>query len=206
MDDFQFKLFTIIFVFILLIICISLYYYTKWLDNKHKCKGKREISIADLFSVFFINLLCSMMIFFMVITLYALICIELGIIRDRLYELNEYLSFVPLKFHDTDRYPEPIIIFRHLDKFDFSLVILGALIINQLSSYLVCNILVDYPKIHASQIHGFITLIINIILWFLTPYSLTISLFSYNLIYVIVLRISRMEIIIEDEENNNIKE
>lgn len=93
-----------------------------------------------------------------------------------------------------------------MDKFNFSPVILGALIINQLCSYLVGNVLADYPKIQASPNHGIITLIINIILWFLTPYSLTISLFFYNLIYVIVLRISRMEIIIEDEENNNIKE
>jgi len=53
MNDFQFKIFTILLAFILLIICIICYYYTKWLDNKHKNKGKREISIADLFGVFF---------------------------------------------------------------------------------------------------------------------------------------------------------
>ena len=206
MDEFQFKIFTTLFAFILLITCISLHYYIKWLDNKHKSKGKREISIADLFGVFFLNFLASTMMFFMIITVYAAICIDLGFIKDRLYELNKYLSFIPLKFHDTDRYPKPITIFRHLDKFNFSPVILGALIINQLCSYLVCNVLADYPKIQSSHNHGIITLTINIILWFLTPYSLTISLLSYNLIYVIVLRISRMEIIIEDEENNNIKE
>lgn len=201
MDDFQFKIFTILLAFILLIICISCYYYTKWLDNKHKNKGKREISIADLFGVFFVNFLVSMLMFFMIITGYAAICIDFGLINDGLYELNEYLSFIPLKFHDSDRYPEPIILLRHLNKFNFNPVILGALIINQLCSYLVCNVLADYPKVQASHNHGVITLIINIILWFLTPYSLTISLFSYNLIYVIVLRISRIEIIIEGEEN-----
>lgn len=202
MEDFQFKILTISLVFILLIICISSYYYTKWLDINHNNKGRREISIADLSGIFFLNFLASMLIFFMIITGYALICNDIGLINDDLYELNEYLSFIPLKFDDNDRYPEPIILLRHLDKFNCNPVILGALIINQLCSYLVCNVLVDYPKIQVSHVHGVITLIINVILWFLTPYSLTVSLFSYSIIYVIILRVSRIDIIIEGEENN----
>jgi hypothetical protein len=144
-----------------------------------------------------------MMMFFIIITLYASICVDFGFINDELYELNEYLSFFPLKFHETDRYPEPIILLRHLNKFNFNPVILGALSINQLCCYLVCNALADYPKIQSRNKHGVIALIINISLWFLTPYSLTISLFSYNAIYVIILRVFRIEVKIENEKSKD---
>ncbi len=138
--------------------------YVKWLDIKHKNEGKREISIADLFPIFIFNFMTSILFFFMLILLYALICTDLGLINDGLYELNKYLSFIPLILPNNDKFPKPIIIFRLLDKFNFNPIILGALIINQICSYLVCNVLMDYNNIQASHKYGIITLIINSIL------------------------------------------
>ena len=65
------------------------------------------------------------MIFSTIIVLYAQICSDLGLINDGLLELNDFISFIPIIFlNGYDRYSEPIVFYRILDKFHYSGVII----------------------------------------------------------------------------------
>lgn len=191
---------------ILLLILGICYLYIRWLNKKYRDEKTREISIADLIPVFLLNSIITLITFLFAMVIYAQICIDLGLINDGLYELNGYISFVPIKIPNNEKYPQPVKLFRILNKLNFNPVILVAFILGQSYAYFVNNVLLKYGFFDASHTHGLITLLINSILWFLLPFSLTISLFLYQLVYIIILRISRIEIQINKSEKNKTKE
>ena len=133
----------------------------------------------------------------MIIVLYAQICIDLGLINDGLLELNDYISFIPIKFNnDYDRYSEPIVFFRILDKFHYSGVILGAFILSQISFVITERLVVFEMKNIQKGSKRWLELAsigINVILWFITPFSITISIIFFNIILGINLKIFKIK-------------
>jgi len=167
------------------------------INKKHSDKGNRIISFGEIIGFLFINVLVNIMIFSMIIVLYAQICIDLGLIHDGLLELNDYISFIPIKFlNGYDRYSEPIVFFRILDKFHYSGVILGAFILSQISFVITERLVVFEMKNIQKGSKKWLELAsigINVILWFITPFSITISIIFFNIILGINLKIFKIK-------------
>jgi len=168
------------------------------INKKHSDKGNRIISFSEIIGFLFINVLVNIMIFSMIIVFYAQICIELGLINDGLLELNDYISFIPIKFFNGyDRYSEPIVIFRILDKLHYSGVILGAFILSQISCVITERLVVfEIENIQKDSKRWFelASIGINVILWFITPFSITVSIIFFNIILGINLRIFKIKL------------
>ena len=185
-------------------------------NKKHFDKGNHVISFGKIIGILFLNILASLMFFFMIMALYALICIDLGLISDGLLELNDYISFIPIIFpNGYDRYSKPIIIFRILDKSQYSGVVLGAFILSQISCVIAERLLIFQMKnIQKNSKRWFelASIGISVILWFVTPFSITVSIFFFNIILAINLKIFKIKVKIintnthETPNNNHIKQ
>lgn len=175
------------------------YYYQKWLNKKFQDKGYREISIIDLIPIFMLNSVLTVIIFLLSLPIYILICTDLGLTNNGLYELNKYISLVPIKVPGYTDYQAPMLLFQQLNKMNFKPVIIGAVIIAQGCAYLIGNVLMKYNFIsNFSYKYGLIAVFINSMLWFIIPFSITIFMVQYHLIYIAILRMSRIEIRIKN--------
>lgn len=190
---------------ILVILLISQKQVEK-INKKHYDEGIRIISFGEIIGIIFINVLASIMIFLMIIVLYALICIDLGLINDGLLELNDYISFIPIKFlNGYDRYSEPIVIFRILDKFHYSGIILGAFILSQISCVITERLVIFEMKNvqkESKRWYELASVGVSVILWYTTPFSITVSIICFNIILGINLKIFKIKMKIP---NNNDK-
>lgn len=176
-------------------------------NKKYLHKENRIISFSKIIQILFINFLASLIIFFMIMALYAQICIDFGLINDGLLELNDYISSVPIIFPDGyDRYSKPIVIFRILDKFHYSGVIFGAFILSQISCVIterLCLFQVENIQKDSKRWFELVSIGINIILWFIIPFSITVSIIFYNIILGINLKIFKIKIKTKNKENED---
>lgn len=200
--DHKYNLIIIGIVGIILIIILIGLIRIKKLNKKYEKVGERAISFHEIFPMILLNFIFCLIFFLMLIVLYAQICIDLRLINDGLLEFNDYLSFLPLKMLEGyDRYTTPIVLFRFLDKFNYSFVIFGAFALSQMVCILVVRLSAsnqkDIKNHHMNRIYLF-TLGINIILWYIVPFSLIISILLFNIIFGINLKIFRIKIQIHD--------
>ena len=177
------------------------------LNKKLSDEGNRIISFGEIIGFLFINVLANIMMFSMILVLYAQICIDLGLINDGLLELNNYISFIPLKLlNGYDKYSEPIVIFRILDKFHYSGVILVAFILSQISCVITERLVVFEMKNIQKGSKRWLELAsigINVILWFITPFSITISIIFFNIILGINLKIFKIKMKISNTNDKS---
>lgn len=161
------------------------------LNKKYYYKGIRTISSGETICYIILNIVACIMIYFMLFTAYAQFCTDLGLINDEFLELNNYNSFIfPLKF---------------LDKLNYSGTVLGAFILSQISCIISERLLIFEVKNIQKESRKWCELIsigVNIILWIITPFSITISIIFFNIIFGINLKIFKIKIKIPNKINN----